>query len=360
MNTLQRINALQQLLQQKNIDAVCVEEPVNLYYLTGMDLSAGKLVVARDAAYLLVDGRYYEACQHKCPVPTLLSVEGSLRELFKTKLRDVKTLVFSKETTAYSNYLDLKETAEQIKIHLEPETDLVRLLRQIKDPEEIERLRNAAKLGSEGFDTILTLLREGISEEEVASELEIFWKRKGGKKTAFDPIIAFGKNASQPHYRAGTERLKKGQGVLIDIGVTLDHYHSDMTRVVFYGEPDPQLREIYHLVAAAQEAALNLCRPGTTLGELDAAARETIASKGYGEAFTHSLGHGIGLDVHEFPTIRNKPPFDTIPLAPGMAITIEPGIYLPGLGGVRIEDTVLITSGGYEDLTQRPKKLVIL
>lgn len=163
-----------------------------------------------------------------------------------------------------------------------------------------------------------------------------------------------------PHYRAGNTKLKQGMPILIDIGVNYRHYHSDMTRVVFLGEPDPKLKTIYHIVEKAQKEALQLCKPGTLIGELDRAARGYIESQGYGDHFGHGLGHGVGLEIHELPNVRNKPPFNSMVLLPGMVITIEPGIYIPDIGGVRIEDTIVITENGHENLTERSKELNIL
>ena len=268
-------------------------------------------------------------------------------------------LGFPSEDTTYQRYTQLKKSLDEASISLIAIENPVRRLRTIKDSDELARLREAASLGSLGYDLVVDLLEEGITEQELAHALEIFWLKQGGKKLAFDPIIAFGSNSSQPHYRAGNTKLEKGQPVLIDIGVTLNDYHSDMTRVVFYGEPSNLMRKIYGIVKDAQAAALALCRPGTTVGELDNAARQLIAQTGYGEQFSHSLGHGLGLEVHEPPTLRNKPPFNDIVLQPGMVITIEPGVYLPDTGGVRIEDSVVITADGYEDLTQRSKELRI-
>jgi Xaa-Pro aminopeptidase len=163
-----------------------------------------------------------------------------------------------------------------------------------------------------------------------------------------------------PHYRASKGKLEKGQPIQIDIGVIDRHYHSDMSRVVFFGKPSSEMRKIYDIVLKAQLAALNQCRPGIKIGDLDQTAREIISKAGYGDKFTHSLGHGVGLEIHESPLLRNKPPHSEEFLQPGMVITIEPGIYLSGIGGVRIEDTVVITDDGYENLTNRPKEMLII
>jgi Xaa-Pro aminopeptidase len=350
---MERIHKLQKLI--KDSYAALVDHPINLFYLTGLDLSAGRLVVTQDQCFLIADGRYYESCKQKCSFPVLLLKENVLKDLFFAQLDKVDKVIFDEENTTYHEYTQLKKILDPLEIVLEPSQDLVAQLRRIKDSHELVKLEKAGVLGSAGFDYVCSILKEGISEEEVAAQLEIFWRQHGGKGVAFDPIIAFGANGSMPHYRAGKDRLKHGQPVLIDIGVTLDHYHSDMTRTVFIGEPPPKIKEIYAIVLEAQKRAIASCKPGITVGHLDATARDYITEKGYGDFFTHSLGHGIGLDVHEFPILRNKPPMQSVVLEPGMVITIEPGIYVPGEGGVRIEDTVVVTPSGCKDLTNRPK-----
>lgn len=357
-----RLKKLQQSLQEKGCDALLVEDKINLFYLTGLDLSAGKLLVQPHTAHLFVDGRYFESCQKNCPFPVQEIDPPSLENLFAfPECTSIKILGFDSEKTSFKTYQQLAALADKLKhsFKLIPVDSPLQALRAIKDESEIDILRKAAALGSEGFDHICTLLRENISEMELATELEIFWKKRGAKTVAFDPIIAFGPNSSMPHYRAGSAKLRPGQIVLIDIGVNFHHYHSDMTRVVFFGEPDQRLKKIHGIVQRAQQAALTLCRPGITLGTLDTAARSLITENGYGQNFTHSLGHGVGLEIHEFPTIRNTPSLASVKLAPGMVITIEPGIYLPGIGGVRIEDTVVITKNGCENLTQRSTDIAL-
>lgn len=352
---------LQRLLQNLSCDALIIEDSIDLYYLLGLSLSAGSLLITLNGAYLIVDGRYYEQCAKCTSFSVLLAQENTLFDLL-TENSTVKTVGFASQTTSYARYQKLKECVEKLtrKVTLTPLENPLRDLRKIKSSEEIKLLEQAAELGSLGYDYVCSLLKEGIAEKELAFELELFWKKKGGKGFAFDPIIAFGSNSSMPHYRAGDAVLKKNQVVLIDIGVTYHHYHSDMTRTVFFGEPDPQLRTVYEIVLKAQTAALALCKPGAKVGTLDEAARSIITEAGFGDKFPHSLGHGIGLEVHEFPLIRNKPPHSEEVLEAGMVITIEPGIYIPGLGGIRIEDSILIDNNGYKNLTNRPKELLCL
>lgn len=370
MDYKRRIKLLQKRLQELACDALIVDDEINLFYLTGLQLSAGTMVVHQHGAYLLVDSRYFEHSQTSSPVPVLLAEPGnaSLIKLLCNECSSVRTLAFNSDTTTYKNYQLLQTCTNAVladsgsvrTLPLIPVSNPVLQLRSIKDADEIQLLREAGELGSKGFDYVCSLLKEGISENELATALEIFWKQNGSRSLAFDPIIAFKENGSMPHYRAGEAKLKAGDSVLIDIGVNFKHYHSDMTRVVFFKKADPTILEIFNIVKEAQLAALALCKPGTIIGELDAAARNLIASKGFGDKFTHSLGHGVGLEIHELPMLRNTAPFKDIALQPGMVITIEPGIYLPGAGGVRIEDTVVITEDGHENLTNRLKEPVII
>lgn len=356
-----RIERLQKNLSQQQCDALLIEDPTNLYYLTGLEVSTGKLVVGSKDANLFVDNRYFELCKKNSPTRVYLIETSSVDEpLSREELRWIKTLAFDSSRTTHKAYLELTSMSARLEIKLVALDDPLYPLRLIKDRSEVIALTEAGALGSAGYDYVLTLLKDGVTEEEIARELEIFWKRRGSKTIAFDPIIAFGAHSSMPHYRAGNGVLKSGDIVLIDIGVNYKHYHSDMTRVVFFGNPDPRLQEIYQVVKDAQEKALELCTPGTLIGDLDKAARQHIISKGFGDFFTHSLGHGVGLDIHEAPWLRNRPPSNSQPLENGMVITVEPGIYLPGIGGVRIEDCIVINSNGYENLTNRSKELTVI
>lgn len=368
MQYQQRLKNLQALLKELACDAFIVDDPINLYYLTGIELSSGQLLVHTQGAHLFVDNRYFEMCEKKSPFPVILNNKYPLAEkLTHQEFSFIKTLGFNSENTTYHSFLELENFIQKIrqashgkrKLTLVPTQNAVKVLRTIKDNDEIQLLREAGILGSLGFDHVCTLIKEGITENEIAIELEIFWKRKGSKKLAFDPIIAFGPNSSMPHYRAGSAKLEANQAILVDIGVNFKHYHSDMTRMIFFGQPLQEIQIIHPIVQHAQRTALEMCKPGVLIGDLDNAVRAFISSHGYGDNFTHNLGHGVGLEIHELPTMRNQP-FNSTHLQPGMVITIEPGIYLPNIGGVRIEDTILITESGYENLTNRSTDPVMI
>lgn len=344
-------NRLSKLRKNLTVDALVVEDEKDLYYLTGLNLSAGQLLVTKKEACLFVDGRYREQATKKAPC----RVEGLKPELLLKELKSHAhtTIGFDEKKSSYLAYQALKKGVHKLKAKLVPVDSPVSSLRSIKDHEEQEKLKKAANLGSRGFKHVKGLLKAGVTELELVAELQCFWWEHGGEGAAFRPIIAFGVNTSNPHYTPTKTRLKAGDPVLIDIGVTVEQYHSDMTRMVFFGEPSKKLAHAYRSVLKAQQAALALCKPGITLGEVDKAARAVLEKEGLLEFFSHSLGHGIGLEVHEFPFFRNT---DFV-LKAGVALTIEPGVYFPGEGGIRIEDTVLITGDGHENLSKIAKTL---
>lgn len=355
MEYIERLNRLRSLMKEHQIDMYIVDDLTNILYLTGLELSAGRILVTLTKAFLIVDDRYYERCNKYSPLETRLQSQFPLETLLQQNTSPPCSVGFDTETTPYQSFEEYNKITQKIspQILLKPVPNLVKKLRSIKDTQEISLLQQAADLGCEGFHYLCGLLKEGVTETQLAVELEIFWRRRGGKKLAFDPIIAFGANSSMPHHRASATPLKQGDIVLIDIGVNLNHYHSDMTRTVFFGKPVPQLEEIYAIVEEAQSKALHLCKPGVKIGAVDLAARDFIAAKGYGERFSHGLGHGVGLEIHELPVVRSSAAYRDTLLEPGMVITIEPGIYLPNIGGVRIEDTIVITSDGYDNMTRK-------
>jgi Xaa-Pro aminopeptidase len=360
MNYPGRLCRVQQWLDDNRCDALIVEKPIDILYLTGIDLSLGKLLIGRyDQPTLFVDGRYIERCR-RVPFLNTILLDGTALEtwLASGPHSSWQSIAFDSEATSYKAFVDwqAKLSAAAGQASLKAVEAPIKRLRAIKDPEEIVKLREAASLGSRGYDFAVSLLKEGISEIEVATALELFWKQQGAKGLAFEPIIAFGANSAMPHYHPGDTVLHRGDIVLIDIGVNLDGYHSDMTRTLFFGFPDPQLLKLHEDVQRAQAAALAICRSGVPIAAVDAAARNLLPL----ELFVHGLGHGVGLEIHESPVISHKHPDRETPLEVGMVVTIEPGGYIPGRGGVRIEDTIVITSNGYEDLTLRPKGAVIL
>jgi len=351
MDYNRRFIQLKQLLPTLKVEAILVENPIDLLYLTGLSLSSGQLLISEKDACLILDGRYFEKGGEQPLYPVVKKSPEALKEWLKAQR--IASLGFDAAQTTFQGYQQLQDSinASNSFTSLVPLNAPIHHLRRVKDQDEIACLRKAALLNRRGCRFVIESLQEGITENQLARELEIFWLKNGGQKLAFDPIIAFKANASQPHYRAGETPLEKNMQVLIDIGVVVNQYASDMTRVVFFGEPSPLIQEIYTIVEQAKACAFALCRPGEKVKNLDMAARKLISDHGYGEQFTHSLGHGIGLETHEPPTLRSEGPYSEMTLEAGMVITIEPGIYLPKIGGVRLEDTILITDTGYEILS---------
>jgi Xaa-Pro aminopeptidase len=331
----ERIEKLQTALKEKGLDAAVIEDPVDLYYLTGLKLSAGQLWVGKEESLLLVDGRYIAKAGKRAKLLSKAEAEAFLQRVQAVKIG------FDGKKMSFERAADLQKfSGEWISWG-----GMTESLRAVKSLEEIACLQESANLLWEGYLHIQSLLKEGITEQEVSLAFTLFCLSKGAERLSFDPIIAFGENSALPHYRPGEveRKLKKGDVVLIDIGVVFKSYASDMTRVLFFGEPDPKIQKWLELTIAANKAAFALVKPGVKVGDLDKAARAVFKEAGVEEYFVHNLGHGIGLEVHEFPRIR----FDseTI-LEEGMVFTIEPGLYLPGLGGVRYEDMVLVEEKG--------------
>ena len=280
-----RLEKVKKLLQ---LDALMIENPIDLFYLTGMHFSVGKLIIRPDQIFLIIDGRYYEQAKANGPlagqVTILLDSETALKNALKAGDRvgfDGATLAWDGAEKLFKNFPD---------IHFTSLSYPLKDLRAVKEPDEIKKMKKAAKLGSEGFDFLLTQLKEGISEKELAAKLQLFWLERGGQGVAFEPIIAFGANSALPHYRAGLTRLKKGDTVLLDIGVILDDYHSDMTRTQFFGEPPAQMKEIYLIVKEAHEKAAQALKRASAQGSSMASPGRPSKKKGMAKTTPMDLG----------------------------------------------------------------------
>ena len=340
MNLNERIYKLQQLL---GTEAVLIENPLDLFYLTDLDLSAGKLLVTKTSSLLFVDSRYIEMASEQTLIPVQLDHNIKLDSFLHT----TSALRIDPKNTSYARFLKLRSLLPQTELIFD--LPFITQLRSIKDSDEVALMKKSAALNWKGFEYIQKQLQEGITEKELAKRFELFCLQEGAQKLAFDPIIAFGKNTAMPHYHPRDVPLQQGDAVLIDIGVVVDHYHSDMTRVVFFGKKDPEIKRLYTLAKRAHDSALALALPNTPVQQLDHAVRAVLRQEGMEPLFTHALGHGIGLQTHEFPLIRASGDDREVLLQPGMTFTIEPGLYLPGRGGVRYENTVLIKESGVEN-----------
>jgi len=325
------------------LDRPCfIDALSDLLYLTGLAVSKGRMLVKEGGSILFVDGRYYERAKKEAPCTVMLWDEQ--------KKVSEKQIGFDSSTVTYEGYLTLKKGLPGVEWTAKPNP--LKEIRAIKEPKEIAHLKKAAEVTWRGYKRVLELLEEGITEEALALEFEIFCRKHGASGLSFSPIIAFGENGAYPHYRAGKAKLKKGQAVLIDVGAVVDQYCGDMTRMAYFGKRDERIVHFEQLVSHAKKNALAHVKPGVKAGTIDQIVQDEFDKANVKPLYTHSLGHGVGLDAHEFPRIRFDGDDKDVILKPGMVFTIEPGLYQPGVGGVRLEDTLVVTDTGYENFYQ--------
>lgn len=353
---MDRIARLRSVMAQQQLDAMLVSKAENRRYLTGFTGSAGFALVTAVEALLLVDFRYVEQAAAEAPGFEAIKAD---RQFIDTLVEAVSARGLAR-IGIEADHLTVKQHAEYAQrlgpASLVPIDGLDRL-RWVKDDGEIARITKAVEIADAAFTHIRAFLRPGAVEREIAVELEFYMRRRGADGEAFPTIVASGPRSALPHGRASDRALRAGDFVTLDFGALLDGYVSDCTRTVVLGEASGKQREIYGIVRAAQQAALAGIRPGLTGREADALARAVIAEAGFGDAFGHGLGHGVGLAVHEGPSLS---PREEAVLAPGHTVTVEPGIYLAGWGGVRIENLVVITEDGCRSLTRLPTELLVL
>jgi Xaa-Pro aminopeptidase len=349
-----RLEALRALLAEVGVPELLVSNPVNVAYLTGFTGTSGYALVSGSSACLLTDFRYLEQAAAQVKGFEVVDVGQSAWGQVKKLLVGDK-LSFEAEHLTFDAYRKLEKELEGVE--LEGLSSPVGKLRRVKDGAELAAIEAAVALGDEAFRHILGFIRVGVEEREIALELEYFMRRRGASGTAFDIIVASGARSALPHGVAGEKRLEAGDAVVLDLGCVLDYYCSDMTRTVFIGEAGEEERMVYREVLAAQLAALAGVRAGMTGKEADALARDCLMESGLAQHFGHGLGHGLGREVHESP--RLSPPSEEV-LQAGMVVTVEPGVYLPGKFGVRIEDVVVIGEEGCRNLTGSTKELICL
>jgi len=341
----------QALLERLELDALYITRPENVRYLTGFPHPEdAQVLIAPEGAFLLTDPRYPEA-ERESRIPARV-LKGEEREALFQDLRG--RVGFEAEHLPYAALERLRELSPAEWV---PTKGVIERLRLKKSPEEMARIRQAQALAERALERALALLRPGVEEREVALEIEFFLRKEGAEGVAFPPIVASGARGALPHAGASEKRLEPGELITLDLGAKVAGYHSDITRTVALGKPSPEMRRVYEAVQEALEVALQGLKPGRTGKEVDALAREALGRHGLDRYFVHSLGHGVGLAVHEGPGLS---PYTEEVLEPGMVVTVEPGVYLPGVGGVRIEELVLITEDGIELLSRFPRELSIL
>lgn len=350
----ERVERLRQAMGQEGIELLLVAETANVTYLTGFSGDSAHLLLSAKDAWLITDGRFTEQAAAEAPHCEVVRHTASLAKCAAelANASGAKTLGFEPNVLTVAAHADL--TKELQGVEPVPKKGLVEKLRQLKDAEELQRIRAAAALADDAFRAIRARLAPGQSEAEVANALEFEMRRLGARRGAFEAIVAARQRSSLPHARATDATIAPGDPVLVDWGAEMGLYCSDCTRMLFLGQPDSRWSELYELVREAQEKAIEAIRPGVDAREVDAAARVHIAQAGYGDAFKHGLGHGVGLRVHEGPTLSSR---SEDKLAPGMVVTVEPGIYVAGWGGIRIEDLVAVRPDGPEILSSIPKHI---
>ncbi len=354
----QRVARLRSRLPELGVDALLVSNAANRTYLSGFTGSAGTLLISADRALLATDSRYYEQVGREATLFELVKVKSKLADVLADMAQagSVARLAFEADDVTVKTFEGWQEAAPGLA--WQPTENVVAELRAIKDEAEIETLRRAITLTDAALAAALRDAEPGMTEEQLSWSIESYMRTHGAHAAAFELIVAGGPNSALPHARPSDAPILRGKPVVIDIGAEIDGYHADLTRTVCFGQPNDPDRfwEVYNTVLRAQMAAEAGIRPGMASREVDALARNVIAEQGYGENFGHGLGHGVGLEIHE-PFLLS--PRSTDVVQAGMVITIEPGIYIPGWGGVRIEDTILITSNGAEVLSAAPKDPIL-
>ncbi len=356
MKRLRRLK--KKLIDNETIPYLITSIP-NIHYLTGFDGSYASMVITENSYYFISDGRYQEYARSILPrkVTFILQDNGLIPAVKEILAKDnAKELYLEEHSMPLSQYFQFKNSLKKFK--LRGGGDIVNEQRMIKNEGELVLLRKAASITDGCFSHLLGIIKPGILEWDISVEIEHYYRTHGASSTSFESIVASGAGSSRPHYKTGDlKKLEPGDMVLIDMGCTYKGYNSDLTRTVFLHNITSEFRNIYNIVLRAQETAINSIRPGITTGSLDTKARDVIKNQGYGEFFSHSLGHGVGLEVHELPAVK---PGGTMRLKKNIVITVEPGIYMPGKGGIRIEDMICTGSDGPEMMTGSSKDIIIL
>lgn len=354
-NYKQRRDKLRRLVRDTEAEAILVTSYDNVTYLTGFTGDSSYLLLTRDGQIVLSDRRYTTQLESECPNIDLeiRGPETTMLDCVAKVLRKAKLGSLAIEAGNVTLEFSSKLAEKLPKVNFVATSGLVEQLREIKDKEELAEIREAIDIASRAFAVVKAGLRPEQTEKQVADELERQVRLFGGERTAFWPIVGVGPNGALPHYRPGRAKIGESFMVLVDWGAKAKLYLSDLTRIVVTGKAPAKLERVYNVVLKAQKKAIDAIRPGAIMEDVDAAARKVITDAGFGKQFGHSLGHGFGLQIHEQPRLAVN---QKRMLEPGMVVTVEPGIYLPGTFGVRIEDDILVTKDGHEILSHVPKE----
>ncbi|MGX7051597.1 aminopeptidase P family protein [Leuconostoc palmae] len=354
-----RISKLQKLLKKLDLDGMIVYQGANTKYLTGFDGGTGEgvLVVGQEQVRLITDARYEEDYKDRLPKNVSFFVTRAYYEAAIEAIIEFKITRLAFEASIPYNVYDLIDQLLPADIDFDALPGAIEALREVKDEVELDALRRAAKASVLAFNDLLSFIKVGMTERQVANELDRLQKVYGAEKASFDTIVASGYRSALPHGEATEKVIKSGELVTIDFGYYVDGYTSDVTRTIAVGSINDKLKEVYNVVKQANENAIAIVKPGISGSEIDRVARNYITNHGYGQQFNHSTGHGVGLDIHEGPVLSSQ---SSDEMQAGHLLTIEPGVYLSGEGGVRIEDDIIVTNDGYENLTDGITKNLII
>ncbi|MGI6435100.1 MAG: M24 family metallopeptidase [Syntrophomonadaceae bacterium] len=344
------INALRSKLAEKDLQGILITAPANIRYLSGFTAGAdARLLLTLEQQFIFTDSRYREQAALECPDWNYQEEKASALEKMTQVVQGFKKVGFESLHTSYAFYQRL---AQSMPLAWEPVLDLVETQRLVKTPAELDKLKRAAQIGDETFTAVLPMIEAGVEEKSLADTIVYLLRQKGCEKEAFDAIVVSGENAALPHGRPGSRRFRPGDMVTMDFGGIFDGYVGDMTRTVAVKPATKRFREIYRAVMEAQQTGLDIIRAGVSCRQVDEAVRKCLQVRGLDQYFTHGTGHGVGLDIHEGPRLAASS-LET--LQENMVVTVEPGVYIPGWGGVRIEDTVIVTRSGVEIITHSSK-----
>lgn len=353
-----KIKKIQSFLKTEK-DAVIIFSEINRFYFTGFSSSDGFFIITKNDCAFFTDSRYTEAAEKAikiCPVILYTGIEKSVIPYLKEK--NINNIYTECENLTVSQFEAFKKFFDFCTVTASSELEkIIGSLRSVKEEFEISRITEAQRIAEKAFTHILGFIKPGITEKDIALELDFFMLKNGADGLSFETIAVSGKNSSMPHGVPSEKRIENGDFITMDFGAVIKGYHSDMTRTVAVGKVTDEQRFVYNTVLEAQKKALSVLNPGVLCRDADKAARDIIDNAGYKNRFGHSTGHGVGAEIHELPNL--SPKSEKI-LENGNIVTVEPGIYLPGKFGVRIEDMALITENGFENLTKAPKELIVL
>jgi Xaa-Pro aminopeptidase len=352
---MEKLTKLRERFNEFGIDGMLVTSPSNRRYMTGFTGTAGTALISEQKAKFITDFRYVAQATNQARGYEIVEnrdVVGEVAEL--ASKMGITKLGFEQDHLSYKQFTDFNE---KVQVELVPVSGVIEQLRTIKTEKEIKILKTAAEIADQAFNHILEYIRPGITEIDVNNELEFHMRKHGATSSSFDTIVASGYRSAMPHGVASNKVIEKGDMVTMDFGAYYEGYCSDITRTVAVGEPQEKMKEIYGIVHKALEKGTDTLKPGVSCKDVDSVVRDFITEAGYGAEFGHGTGHGVGLEIHEDPYFSQK---SEGVLQSGHVMTVEPGIYLPGIGGVRIEDDALITDNGHEILTHSPTQLIIL